>query len=279
MHYNLEFGGGLGDVLDQCYHKGAYGVLDRLRPEDTATVHLVTHNPFARELFLHHPKATQITVLDHGYWQPGNDHGERLARKMPPAGMNAKLPTGPEVVTFYPNPESSVLLDSWIGKPYVVLSAGAGTADRSIPGLVLRRIVAEWSDLSTVPLVAVGRNYERTERTSEPFVDHQQVTQLVDQLDVPGVCKLIQHSAGLITCHSSMSILAWRLRLPNLLVYPKAVWEKHAPQGNPDHWMRGARYHETVHSSVGELTHQHLTKFLDLAVERCLTITPRTTTA
>lgn len=66
-HY-LEYGGGLGDVLSQLFYRGSYNVLRDLRPGEKAKVALITHNPFAQELFEWHPKQAQIAVVDCGYW-------------------------------------------------------------------------------------------------------------------------------------------------------------------------------------------------------------------
>src|SRR5437773_1411884 len=70
MHYYIEYGGGLGDVLVQMHAGGSYHLLDHLSPGDRATVVLITHNPHARELFDYHPRADQFEVRDLGYTSP-----------------------------------------------------------------------------------------------------------------------------------------------------------------------------------------------------------------
>src|SRR4029077_16220968 len=58
MQLYLEFGGGLGDIFYQMFHDGGYGALQTLTSKDRALIVLITHNPHARELFDHHPRAS-----------------------------------------------------------------------------------------------------------------------------------------------------------------------------------------------------------------------------
>jgi len=62
MHHHFEFGGGLGDIFSQIYFYTGYRQLTWLAEDDTATVVLITHNPFARELFAWLPTAQRIEV-------------------------------------------------------------------------------------------------------------------------------------------------------------------------------------------------------------------------
>lgn len=264
MHYNLEFGGGLGDILDQMYAGGAYNVLHDLGPDDTATVYLVTHNPFAAELFAHHPHRDRITVEALPYWPPSEDRAERTKRNMPPMGMNQYLPLRYGTVQFYPSPESSALLGQVTPYDYLVLAAGAGMQERVLPDDVLHEILTTITALTNMPIYAIGRSYERDGR-HEPVADgYPTVVNWIDRLDVPGTCQLVQHAAGLITAHSSMAILGWLEDVPELLVYPESVWNHHAPNNQADHWLRGTRSDRTVHNTFTALRTQDLLRFLDL---------------
>lgn len=264
MHYNLEFGGGLGDVLDQLYAGGTYNVLRDLGPDDTATVYLITHNPFASELFAHHPHRDRITLEVFPYWTPDQDRTERTIRNMPPMGMNQFLPVKYGMIEFHPGPESTALLNQVSPHEYLVLAAGAGMQERVLPDAVLHDIVSTVTALTNMPIYAIGRSYERDGR-HEPVVEgYPTVVNWVDRLDVPGTCQLVQNAAGLITAHSSMAILGWLEDVPELLVYPESVWNHHAPNNNADQWLRGTRSETTVHTTFAALGTKDILRFLNI---------------
>jgi len=208
MHYNLEFGGGLGDVLDQMYANGAYHTLRDLGEDDTATVYLITHNPFAAELFLNHPNRDRIKVEVLPYWHPDQDRAERTIRNMPPMGMNQYLPVKYGGVEFFPGPASVDLLRQVVPFDYLVLAAGAGMQERVLPDPVLHLILGTITALTNMPIYAIGRTYTREGRY-EPVTDgYPTVVNWVDRLDVPGTCQLVQNAAGLITALDGAAWLA-----------------------------------------------------------------------
>jgi hypothetical protein len=265
MHYNLEFGGGLGDVLDQMYANGAYNVLRDLGHEDTATVYLITHNPFAAELFAHHPHRDRITVEVLPYWTPDQDRAERTRRNMPPMGMNQHLPHKYGSIDFFAEPESAALVSQVEPLQYLVLAAGAGMSDRVLPNSVLKLILDTVTAKTSLPIYAIGRTFERAGRY-EPLVEgYASVVNWVDRLDVPGTCQLVRTAAGLITAHSAMALLGWLEDVPELLVYPESVWNHHAPNNHPDHWLRGIRSSTTVHATFNHLSTQDILRFLHIA--------------
>jgi hypothetical protein len=264
MHYNLEFGGGLGDVLDQMYANGAYHTLRDLGEDDTATVYLITHNPFAAELFLNHPNRDRIKVEVLPYWHPDQDRAERTIRNMPPMGMNQYLPVKYGGVEFFPGPASVDLLRQVVPFDYLVLAAGAGMQERVLPDPVLHLILGTITALTNMPIYAIGRTYTREGRY-EPVTDgYPTVVNWVDRLDVPGTCQLVQNAAGLITAHSSMALLGWLEDVPELLVYPESVWNHHAPNNHADQWLRGTRSSTTVHATFDHLRTQDILRFLDI---------------
>lgn len=246
-HYVLEFGGGLGDMLYQCYQEGAYNVLRDLEPDDTADVNLVVHNPAAPELFEWHPKRSQMRVQYHGYWSPANDEYERRIRNLPPPGSNYALPSKDRQLTFYPSPADLLLLQSLAPKGYIVFAASAGTPDRIMPDVLQLRIIHRLLERTELPIVFVGRTYERDGRWEPVPIDHPRLHNLVDKLSLPGTCHLVQQAAGLVTTHSSLNLLGWCENRPQLLVYPQNVLDRHVHQGLYDQWLFGANRPTTTH--------------------------------
>lgn len=264
-HYTLEFGGGLGDIFDQLYYRGAYNVLRDLEPNDTATVLLVTHNPHAKELFEWHPKRMQFDVQDLGYWMVEDDARIRAERGLPPAGSNNYLPIKDSYVEYHVSPEDRALLNKHIkGTRYIVLAPGAGMSDRNIPWDLLReQIIPRLLEIADrFQLVAVGRNYDRHGRSEYDMSQVPGVLDLTDKLTVPGTAWLTKRASGLVTAHSALNLLAWNERVPQLLLYPQSVLDRHFHNGKYDQWMRGALRADTVHGLFSDFTPDMLTRFI-----------------
>jgi ADP-heptose:LPS heptosyltransferase len=81
-------------------------------------------------------------------------------------------------------------------------------------------------------------------------------------LTVPGVCRLLQQSSGLVTTHSSLNILAWYLRKPQLLLYPPHTAAAHFSPTSDPRWSFGRDYPETTHCPFAAFTPAHLARFL-----------------
>lgn len=264
MHYYIEYGGGLGDVLHQMYQNFSYNVLDHLGRFDTAEISLITHNPHVVELFKWHPNAGKITVTDYGYWSPAQDAEKRKQHNLPPHGANGQLPVFPGPIKFYPDPEEQHLVDMLKGRRgYFVMSAAAGLQERSIPDEIIDKILFYFSGCG-MPMVAIGRNYERHGRKEREFGPMSElfIFNMIDRLSVPGTAAIVQNSLGVICCHSSMSILSWQEQKPTLLLYPQSVKEKHI--NNRDQWVFGIDYPTTVHAEFSEFTTEYLLKFSDI---------------
>lgn len=269
MHFALEYGGGLGDIFTQLYHRGSYNLLQQLQPGDTADVYLVTHNPYARELFTLHPKANQLTVHDLGYWPPADDAAMRRIHQMPPAGMNGRLPSMPPAITFYPTSHDAVALDTVVGTRYVVVAPSAGTADRFIPCELLAAHILPGLVARGLTPVLVGRTYDRA--VHDPAIARQEFTHpdypgvlnFVDRLSVPGTAALLQQATGVVTAHSALCLLGWLEHTPMLLLYPDSVLAHHAPNGRYDAWMAGAVEPHVRHTTFAAATAEWLRGALD----------------
>jgi ADP-heptose:LPS heptosyltransferase len=241
----VEFGGGLGDVFSQIYSRGDYRALSRIPDGERVSVGLVTHNPHVRELFENHPNRHKIDLHEFGYWLPPHDAERRAALGVPvfrwaPAVAGSK-------VEFYPTTNDYAVCDgakSVLGSGvtqttrYVVVAMGAGTSARNLPDdsvKPLARIVSE----AGYRVVQVGRNYQRDGKSPEPYLDESVVYRsLIDRLSVPGTAHFLSNAKALITAHSALSILAWHMRIPQLLLYPESVSQRHFQRSDP--WSFGA---------------------------------------
>ncbi len=134
-HHYLDYGGGLGDVVTMMVRQGMYEKLLNLDPDDTVEVHLTTGNPFARELFDYHPKASQITVFDHGNMPNGTKEEKREWRRslgLPPTRKGSRVTHPDAQVEFYSAHVDRHLIEPFFKKQYVVLSASAGRPQRKV---------------------------------------------------------------------------------------------------------------------------------------------------
>lgn len=261
MHYTLEYGGGLGDMFYQLYARGSYNVLRDLGVDDTATVHLVVHNPGAPELLAYHPKRSQMTVYWHGYWSSGDDAQERERRAMPEPGSNYFLPDKDEVIEFYPHPADQAVLDL-LPDTFVVMAPGAGTPDRTIPHAVLEATYERLLRDTSGPILVVGRDYSRDGRAEPAVPAHPRILNAVNHLSVPGTAWALQKAAGLVTAHSSLNLLGWCMQKPQLLLYNQAVLDRHCHGGHYDQWMFGANRSTTIHGRFDDFDVTWVDRFI-----------------
>lgn len=270
-HYQLEFGGGLGDVLRQLYFRGTYNVLRDMEPDATADVFLITHNPFAKELFAWHPNRDRITVHDLGYWSPAQDAEMRARHGMPAPGMNFRYGERDSELTFYPSPDDLAVLEPLLGTRYLVVAPSAGTPDRFIPrDLLVDSLLPTLRAACDLQLVMIGRSYERPLddrsdwRQEYEWADQPGIVNAVDRLSVPGTAMLIQNAAGVVTAHSSPCLLAWIENKPEFLLYPRTVLDAHAPDGLPDDWLFGLHRRNTVATTFDGYTADHVRRFVSV---------------
>jgi hypothetical protein len=240
--YYLEYGGGLGDIFYQMFQHGSYHLLNTLQPTDRATVVLITHNPHARELFDYHPQAARIKVINPGYWLPEEDATKRRQFGLPP--VRPELPAYAEPIEFYPSPADFKVIGCLTSQPYIVFSVSAGEPERDIPVELVRLLIKQTLHYGFLP-VFTGRNYERFSR-SEYQPDAEGVCNLIDKLTVAGVAHVLKDAVGLVCCHSSLNILGWLLRKPQLLLYPLTTYQRHIQPR--DLWAFGIDYPECRHA-------------------------------
>jgi ADP-heptose:LPS heptosyltransferase len=248
MHY-VEFGGGLGDVIHQCYITGNYRALDSV--EKPTAILIQCHNKFAKEIFLQHPRSHLFEIFEVRYcgypkFPDGYDDVELkmnlllegyrvLPRIAPPAVQD---------VVFYPRAADKVILDQLPGR-FIAFQPFSGTSDRDIPPEISEAI-HEYAVRHGIPLVIVGRNYERIGKTStEEFASSPQVLNFIDKLSVPGSIELVKRSSFFIGGHSCMILVAWLHRIPSYALYPEYHANEYFKPGQVDGCSFGRNNPET----------------------------------
>ena len=272
--YYVEFGGGLGDIFQQIYRNGEYTALERLGPDETATIGLVTHNPYAQEIFAAHPKQAQLDVRAVGYWLPEDDAANRRRRGLPESAERhaRRLPSRGGPVTFHPTAADLEVLEAVArrrlgeAKPLVVFSLSAGEPYKSVPRPLVPWLVDAVAAAGGLPGF-VGRTYERhfREELKGPWLAAG--IDLIDRLSVPGTARLVQQAAGIVCCHSSVSMLAWMERKPQLLLYPRALFEAFIQPRTQ--WAVGIDYPETVHGLFDDDRAPLMERFVRAVASAC----------
>jgi glycosyltransferase involved in cell wall biosynthesis len=207
-HVYMEWGGGLGDVINGMAVHGSYGQLETLPEGVNATVALVCHNPNALGILREHPrvKSGQVTVKEFGYWDPNPaiDRAMRESHGMPRRGGCWRLPdlrrenhlkrckfylsdrdgnTLAEVAEWRRQLQISdfkfqieggeadraeALAGQARSLPIVVIAAGAGLPHRNLPLVMTVGIMRQLAHAGYL-LVIRGSNYARHGR-EEPSV-------------------------------------------------------------------------------------------------------------
>jgi hypothetical protein len=225
-HYYFEYGGGLGDVLARMSIGCSFNVLHTMTPEDTARVLLITHNPHAREIFDHHPKAAQIEVKAYDYWWPAQDRLMRARLGLPYPPPRVFPTTKDPVITFFPAQKDKALIAPIVDKKFVVFSVSGSDGKRDYPPEITQRIVDICLGMGILP-VFVGQDYivrcEKPWKHVEFRPTDNRAISLINQIMLPTVCYLVQQSLAAVACHSAIATLAWSIKKHQLMLYPKSV--------------------------------------------------------
>jgi hypothetical protein len=242
MHY-MAFGGGLGDVINQCYNHGNYKSLDGITRQ--TAILIFCHNKFSTEIFSAHPKHDLLEIRYEGY--PTIAEADRIRQNLLRAGyrriQDSPAPQARDVV-FYPTESDRSLLDTLPPK-YIAFQPFSGTSDRDVPPSIVKA-TDDYAAQIGIPVVVIGRNYEKKGKiTRETFTSRNPVVNLIDKLSVPGTIELVRRSALFIGGHSSMNLAAWHNRVPNYILFPEHTRERHFSPGQTDEWSFGRSYPET----------------------------------
>jgi hypothetical protein len=248
MHY-VEIGGGLGDIINQCYLTGNYVALDGITQR--TTILLACPHKFAKEIFTQHPKHDLFDIIEGRYvgypvFPDGVDLEETRQRlagegytKLP---VEAALPEGD--VVFYPSESDQALLRA-LPPRFIAFQPFSGTSDRDLPAHIVKAI-DDCAAQAGVPLVVIGRNYDRPGKvTREEFTSAHAVVNYIDKLSAPGSIELVKRSSLFIGGHSSMNLAAWHNRVPNYILFPELHGRQYFNPDQFNEWNFGRDYPET----------------------------------
>lgn len=260
-----EFGGGLGDVVTLVYCSERYNILEKLPAGERAMVVMMCHNPYAKEIFLWHPKRSQIDLRDVGFWWPWENDQKRILHGLPKAQPFHYVPQ--ESAKFYPSPEDLKVLETLESFPFIVMNAAAGSLDRNIPDAmcedIAEGIVKNGHDKHGLRVVVVGRSFNPAGRREHLFVKRGGLIDLTDRLSVPGVFELVSRSAGVVCCHSAICLLAWRMKKPVFLAYPTEVRDREFFK--PAHqYTYGKDFKTTMHLDFPSYSRKEIETFVEM---------------
>ena len=252
-HYILEYGGGLGDIIDQCYRDPCrYNSLMQLGPNDTAEIIFVCHNPFVTQLFDFHPKIEQLDVKCPGYCFPRarskrfKEWGITEAPRHHPKGA-ANDPPKPFI-----SDDDRRIIDE-LPDRYYVMAASAGTKDRLMSPQLQNRIIAYARSID-LPIVTVGKAYERPARL--PPTHPEGVIDLCEKVSVPGTWEVIERSHGLICTQSAEHSMANGIRRNQMMLYPQNVRDRYPM------WKDTSIKHSYIHARFDEYREHHLDQLI-----------------
>lgn len=249
MKYTTIWGAGAGDQIRSFYWDGQYAALEELGPNDTCGIFLPSLNPASHEFFSWHPAREKLNVVQLPYFTPDQDEEMRRKYGVPMEGDYIPLPRSTKPVVFYPSPkdnreisEVGIEMDRQSYDDYIVFSSSAGTPDRNLSGLMISEC---YQAIEGYYCIATGRIFDRGDGRGEVYGDADRT--LINRLSLPGTCKLLEGASGLVTCHSALSMLAFLIHKPQLLLYPEEVRHRHFLQ--PDMWSFGASESICVHGT------------------------------
>ena len=235
----FEYGGGLGDVINQIFRSCSYQCLETLDGMDRATIGLICHNIHVKEIFENHPKRdffeAKLVPYFHGVPNETSvrmEHGIDLPVNFP---QRCDLP-----ITFYNLESDAEFVNKLAGKKYVVLLPNAGQSDRSFSQEMFQEIcefiLEKTPDLN---IVYIDRTYERVLRINVKYSDfeNERFYNFCDLVSVPATINLIKASSGVISAHSSMILPTWHYNIPNVCLFPEHIRHRHFAKG--DEWSFG----------------------------------------
>jgi hypothetical protein len=264
---DIELRGGLGDCFIGLHETTAYDEIEALKPDERIRVTIISHNPFADEIFRWHPKSTQIEIVrSRHFFNPPYDN-PRIRREagIPEQPPPQRPPRTRAPIRFYPSPEDLELIESALPKrPFLAIaptSSGMEIENRNIPMPVVTQIYA--ATRRRVPVVFLGRTYTgphaRKDAPRRP--DGPGIVDFTDRLSVPGTAEVVKRAQAMVCAHSALLLLSWYERKPNFTMYPpKYKWHDF---DNPSPFGFGKNYPETVRMLFSEFTVAKFHAFLE----------------
>lgn len=248
----VETRGGLGDAFITFHETDAYERICKMGPAESATVSIISHNPFVDELFKWHPKAAQIKVVKarfffHEHTNTPMRRNAGLSDNPPPACARRKrLP-----IPMFPSPQDGQVLASKLPRvPFLAVaptSSGMEIENRSLPAPLIETAF-EVCRNRNIPIVLLGRNYQGPHAYKPGFTGpaQQGVVDLIDQLSVPGTAQVIKRATAVLSAHSALLLLSWYERRPVFVAYPPKYFQ-HDFSNPISPFVFGKDYPETDH--------------------------------
>jgi hypothetical protein len=261
---DVEVRGGLGDLFIYFHNSTAYEEIEAMGPDDRARVTIISHNPFADEIFRWHPKLAQIEIVKSRAFIMEYDKID-LRRSV---GIQDHAPVGRprrdlKPITFYPSPDDSALLAAELPKaPFLAVAptaSGMEIENRNLPQEAVSRMVA-LARVSGIPVVFIGRTYQGPHAPKAVPSRPAGVVDFTDRLSIPGTAEVVKRCLAAVCAHSAILQLVWFERKPNFTMYPpKYKWHDF---DNPSPFAVGKDYPETVRMLFSEFTPAKFSVFL-----------------
>jgi hypothetical protein len=269
---DIEVRGGLGDLFIYFHDSTAWEDIENLAPDERARVTIISHNPFADELFKWHPKAAQIEIVKSRHFFHEYDSVE--ARRA--AGVQDHAPIGRpgrerKPIRFYPSPEDLKIMNADLPtEPYLVIAptaSGMEIENRNIPATIVTAVCSA-ALLRGIPVVFVGRTYQGPHAPKEVSVRPygELIVDFTDRLSVPGTAEVVWRSRATVCAHSALLLLSWFNRIPNMALYPPKY--KHHDFDNPSPFGFGKDFQETARMLFSEFVPSRFSTFLSANFKR-----------
>jgi hypothetical protein len=226
-----EHEGGLGDIFYQVHQNTNYDNLVALNPGETGSVVIVSHNPFAREIFEWLPTSGQIIVANCGFEdirKPSFRASVNLPKNRP--STTHRPPITP--LKFYPAPsDSQAIVELEKLKPFVVMAASGSYPSKSIPVTIADRLT-NLAIEHGLNVVQIGRTY-RIFISGEDNDPHNELKlepraglySMIDRLTVPGVAATMNMASGVIAPNTASLILSYCQARPTLFCAYQFDWD------------------------------------------------------
>lgn len=275
----VQLGGGLGDIYDVMYQTTLFEDLWRLPPQKKSFILMQSHNPSAETFFTHLPYPERFEVVNLGYhdtWEKGLTYFENVQTGRTPLKKDEYEGNFAPYLSRYtreflekalsiaysqpivlrsksqltlPVPENDVCFALSKSEPYIVLHASAGLPNRSIPKHLVHKIIRFFYE-QKIGVIAVGKTYERQNRIEYQYgawKNNPYFINLIDKLSVYDTVYLLRNAVGAVCCHSSVSMVSWHEKIPQLLLYDRETELRHfskniAQQYVNKNWNFGASF-------------------------------------
>lgn len=260
----LKLYGGLGDAFIKIHDTTVYESLERLAPGERATVCIISHNPFVREIFRWHPKASQIDIHVAGrFFHEYENLDVRRREGLPQVEIDEGGPRVKRPVTFYPSPEDREHLAA-LPKRFLAIApsaSGMEIENRNIPDRIVN-IAVGLAMSRNIPVVFLGRTYQGPHRHKNPPSRPKGpgIIDLTDKLSVPGTAEVVRRCTGILSAHSCLLQLSWYHRKPNFAVYPEKYKYHDFDHPSPFGW--GKDFPETTRMLFETFTAKAFSRFI-----------------